>query len=242
MRTESVSINALMAEASYADFVDVDFNNRDQVETALQRIGTDEGELDDPNKGFSQTQAELFTDKWEVIHHQPNTDSGFSATLFKSTDPSSSQPYVLAIRGTEPGMQDLVITDGSDIVIDGLAIDQIVDLWNYWKQLTTPQGESFTGSRLVTLEDETLAFRAAIVGQFVPGFNMAADAYLEWLYSRDDIIIDNNANPLYARVRTIQPVMPALGNTEFSGVLSNPLSESELAAVTGHSLGGHLST
>ncbi|MEW8203416.1 MAG: calcium-binding protein [Candidatus Thiodiazotropha endolucinida] len=239
MRTESVSINALMAEASYADFVDVDFNNRDQVETALQRIGTNEGELNDPSKGFSQTQAELFTDKWEVIHHQPNTDSGFSATLFKSTDPSSSQPYVLAIRGTEPGMQDLVITDGSDIVIDGLAIDQIVDLWNYWKQLTTPQGETFVGSRLVTLADETAALAAAKLGQFVPGFNMAADAYLEWLYSRDDIIIDNG---LWGeRVRTIEQVISAPGDPEFAGVLSNPLTAGELAAVTGHSLGGHLS-
>ncbi|MCU7873328.1 MAG: hypothetical protein KZQ91_11335 [Candidatus Thiodiazotropha sp. (ex Lucinoma borealis)] len=131
---------AQMAEASYADFTlamqaDGSYQERD-VRTALQRIGTDEGDPDDPDKGFSQTQAELFTEKWEVIHHQPDTDSGFSATLFKSTDSSSAQPYVLAIRGTD-GFRDLVITDGWDIVADGLAIDQIVDLWNYWKGLTT---------------------------------------------------------------------------------------------------------
>ncbi|MEW8227865.1 MAG: calcium-binding protein [Candidatus Thiodiazotropha endolucinida] len=243
METNNAAILAQMAEASYADFTPARRTDgsylEDDVRTALQRIGNDEDEPDDPDKGFSPIQAELFTDDWEVVHHQPDTDSGFSATLFRNTDGSMDQPYVLAIRGTD-GYRDLVITDGSDIVVDGLALDQIVDLWNYWKQLTTPQGETFVGSRLVTLADETAALAAAKLGQFVPGFNMAADAYLEWLYSRDDIIIDNG--PLGERVRTIEPVMPAPGNTEFSGVLSNPLTAGELAAVTGHSLGGHLST
>jgi hypothetical protein len=207
MEANIIAKFAQMAEASYANFSAAEQPDGsyqiDDVNTALQRIGTEDNKPDDPEKGFSLAQAELLTDKWEVVHHQPNTDSGFSATLFKSTDPGSPQPYVLAIRGTEPGMQDLVITDGSDIVVDGLAIDQIVDMWNYWKQLTTPQGVSFTGSRLVTLEEETIALRAARLGQYVPGFNMAADAYLEWLYSRDDIIIDNNNNSLMARVRMV---------------------------------------
>jgi hypothetical protein len=111
-------------------------------------------------------------------------------------------------------------------------------MWNYWKQLTTPQGVSFTGSRLVTLEEETIALRAARLGQYVPGFNMAADAYLEWLYSRDDIIIDNG--PLRERVRTIVPVTDTAVASKNTGVLSNPISVNELMAVTGHSLGGHL--
>ncbi|MCU7890865.1 MAG: hypothetical protein KZQ78_04295 [Candidatus Thiodiazotropha sp. (ex Ustalcina ferruginea)] len=148
MNTEAISASELLAEASYADFEEVNYSIRDEVETALQRIGTDEGDPDDPDKGFSLTQAIEFTEKWELIHHQPDTDSGFSATLFRSTDSSASQPYVLAIRGTD-GFQDLVITDGWDIVVDGLIIDQIVDLWNYWKGLMMPQGENFVGSQLV---------------------------------------------------------------------------------------------
>ncbi|MCU7890862.1 MAG: hypothetical protein KZQ78_04280 [Candidatus Thiodiazotropha sp. (ex Ustalcina ferruginea)] len=159
--------------------------------------------------------------------------------MFKRRDPTASQPYVLAIRGTD-GYRDLVITDGLDIVVDGLALDQIVDLWNYWKQLTTPKGENFVGSQLVTLEAETVALAAAKLGQFLPGFNMAADAYLEWLYSRDDIIIDNG--PLGERVRTIEQVTPAPGDLAFTGVLDSPLTAAGLMGVTGHSLGGHLST
>ncbi|MCU7937272.1 MAG: hypothetical protein KZQ99_20825 [Candidatus Thiodiazotropha sp. (ex Dulcina madagascariensis)] len=238
MNVQDSAALAMLAEAAYGDFRGVDTKAR--LQAALQRIGTDEGEPDDPDKGFSLTQATEFTDKWELIHHQPDTDSGFSATLFKSTDSSASQPYVLAIRGTEQPLQDLLITDGFDIVADGLALDQIVDLWNYWKRLITPQGTDYVGSQLATLEAETAALAAAKLGQFLPGFNMAADAYLEWLYSRDDIIIDNGA--LGERVRTIEQVIPASGDPDFSGVLATPLTASGLVGVTGHSLGGHLST
>ncbi|MCU7873327.1 MAG: hypothetical protein KZQ91_11330 [Candidatus Thiodiazotropha sp. (ex Lucinoma borealis)] len=97
------------------------------------------------------------------------------------------------------------------------------------------------GSRLVTLEAETQALTAAKLGQFVTGgFDMAANDYLKWLYSRDDIVIDNG--PWGERVRTIEQVIPALGESEFSGLLVNPLTTADLSTVTGHSLVGHLST
>ncbi|MDR3089556.1 MAG: hypothetical protein LBU39_07040 [Desulfobulbaceae bacterium] len=38
--------------------------------------------------------------------------------------------YVYAIRGTEQIVTDLLATDGFDIAIDGLAINQIVDTYN----------------------------------------------------------------------------------------------------------------
>jgi hypothetical protein len=231
MDIKDTSILSQMADACYADFSDIT-----KVDGSYDEKKVEEALKD---RDFSPTQIKIFLKDWEVAFHQPDTDSGFSATLFKAKNSSEAQPYVLAIKGTQ-GLQDLVVTDGSDIVVDGLAIDQIVDMWNYWKRLTTPQTDTFVGSRLVTLEKETAALAAAKLGQYVPGFNMAAEVYLDWLYSRDDIIIDNG--PLGERVRTIEQVIPASGDAEFSGVLSNPLTASDLAAVTGHSLGGHLST
>ena len=74
----------------------------------------------------------------------------------------------------------------------------------------------------------------------MPGFNQAAEGFLTWLYGRDDIIIDNG--PLGERVRTIEQVFPDGGDTEFNGVLDSPLTVSALEGVTGHSLGGHLSS
>jgi hypothetical protein len=55
---------------------------------------------------FSATQAEDFVAHWEVVSHQQNTASGFSATLFKNKD---SGEYVYAVRGTEgPDYDDLL--------------------------------------------------------------------------------------------------------------------------------------
>lgn len=47
---------------------------------------------------FSPTQAKRFFEKYDMLIHQPNTHSGFSATLFQNKE---SKEYTLAIRGTE---------------------------------------------------------------------------------------------------------------------------------------------
>jgi len=59
---------AQLAEASYADF---------------QKFSNDSFEALKASD-FSVTQATEFTQRWQVISHQPDTASGFSATF--STD------------------------------------------------------------------------------------------------------------------------------------------------------------
>jgi pimeloyl-ACP methyl ester carboxylesterase len=223
MNTRDFGMMAELAEASYALFI--------KQENGLTINQDSKVALTD--SGFSDSQADDFLNRWEIAHHQPNTDSGFSATLFKSTDPNAAQPYVFAIRGTEPGLDDLIITDGSDIVLDGLAIDQIVDLWNYWKQLTTPEGQTFRGARLETLDEETAYLMSAKAEKMISGLNnMPAEIYLQQLYARTDIIIDNGLG--YERVRKI------VFDQALSGVLDAPLGIEQVFGVTGHSLGGHL--
>ena len=77
---------------------------------------------------FSATQVADFVQEWSVAAYQPNTASGFSATLFQNANGS----YFYAIRGTEQPIEDLLVTDGMDIATDGLAIDQIADMYNDW--------------------------------------------------------------------------------------------------------------
>ena len=139
MDTQNMYMNALLSEAAYADFI-IAINpdgayRKEDVKTALR------------DTDFSASQADYFVNHWQVVSHQPDTDSGFSATLFKSTDPNAAQPYVLGIRGTA-GNKDLFVADGSDIALDGLAIDQVLDMWNYWGRLTTAKGDSFIGLKL----------------------------------------------------------------------------------------------
>lgn len=117
---------AQLAEAAYADFG----NPKLSLKEALL-----DKDKDGKNQGFSDTQADLFLADWSVIHHQPDTGSGFSATLFKSKDGE----YVLAMRGTA-GLLDLVRADFFEIATNGLALRQIVDMYNYWQRLIALPG------------------------------------------------------------------------------------------------------
>ncbi|HED6588353.1 hypothetical protein [Campylobacter coli] len=48
---------------------------------------------------FSPLQAKQFFSRYDLLKHCPNTNSGFSATLFQNKE---TKEYTLAIRGTEP--------------------------------------------------------------------------------------------------------------------------------------------
>lgn len=233
-------IKILAGQITLADAVYVDFSE------AINSDGSfNQGKVKDAliaERGYTETQAADFIARWHVVSQKPDTDSGFSATLFESTDPAAVQPYAFAIKGTKELLVDLVATDFSDIAVDGLALDQIVDLSNYWNQLKTPKGQTFTGAELVTLENETINLMLAKTGVsvLVDGDLITAAAYIESLYARDDIIIDNNFFFGSERVRTIQYVLPAPEDPDFSGLLDIPVTVNNVAGVTGHSLGGHV--
>ncbi|MGX3044655.1 lipase family protein [Helicobacter sp. T3_23-1056] len=58
---------------------------------------------------FTPTQAKRFFERYDLLKHCPNTDSGFSATLFQN---KSTKEFIFAIRGTEGfWSKDLWISD-----------------------------------------------------------------------------------------------------------------------------------
>ena len=59
-----------------------------------------DGLFDDDFLGgdFTPTQAKRFFEKYDILIHQPNTESGFSATLFQNKE---SKEFTLAIISTE---------------------------------------------------------------------------------------------------------------------------------------------
>ncbi|WP_202392860.1 hypothetical protein [Helicobacter saguini] len=50
------------------------------------------------NGEFGELQAKAFAKRYQIIFHQPNTSSGFSATLFYDTQ---KERFIVAFRGTE---------------------------------------------------------------------------------------------------------------------------------------------
>ncbi|WP_233714326.1 hypothetical protein [Helicobacter trogontum] len=96
---------------------------------------------------FTPTQAQRFFSRYDLLIHQPNTESGFSATLFgekrKQRNTESKEisytaeygyiNYILAIRGTEPlNMGDI----GADtkLALGNLPKKQHLDMLLFYNQ------------------------------------------------------------------------------------------------------------
>ncbi len=224
MDSSSLFQLAQLAEASYADLVDV--GAKDELETALQA------------EKFTQEQAEEFAKHWRVADHQPNTDSGYSGTLFESIE--NPGQFVFAFRGTET--HDLVDlnADLGDIVTDGLATEQIIDMYNHWQRITTADDQPYQAAKLTINTTETAAWllnKLSLSSPF-PLVRAAAQAAIDALKARTDIIIDDPIglvkNVEFVDSTTIFSDGKKFGNGKLDG--------GTLANVTGHSLGGHLAS
>ncbi len=87
--------------------------------------------------GMTQTQAEEFAARYPyIVAHIPNTDSGFSATVFKDVNGE----LTIAFRGTEGLGIDLSEADLGQILPFGAAYNQIVDMYNWWQRISSPAG------------------------------------------------------------------------------------------------------
>ncbi len=205
---------ALLSEASYVRF--------DQMQTTVEDALRDSA----LNGKMSATQAADFVAHWQVISHQENTENGFSATLFKNKE---TNEYVYACRGTEgPDYDDLLSADIGDLVTDGLAIKQIIDMYNAWTRLNTANSEVYQAAYLERQDFESDALRS-LSGQ-------ALIDYLEELRSRSDIVIDEPGGDVY-RIQ-LDDSSNVFSDERARGI--GKLNGSESISVTGHSLGGHL--
>lgn len=211
---------AQLAEASYVLWDQLPSLLDQTVELALQNS--------DLRGEFAAAQAIDFVQLWSVVHSIPNTASGFSATLFESKGRPGE--VVLALRGSDQLIDDRVLTGGGDIVLDGIALDQVVDLYNYWRSLTTKG--SYTAAKLVTLQAETQALQDAYL------FSSTTGAQLEAQYRVQGLIIDYGVGPLVRAIELGASDTLLVGSDLASG--SGAAIGKTLVSATGHSLGGHL--
>jgi hypothetical protein len=226
---------ASLGEASYVlfDMLDKsDFSNSEKIKAALKN--------EDLGGAFSDTQATDFVSKYDVLAHQgvPDglinslTDSGFSATLFKGKGEGNDNKFYYVIRGTEPGWRDLFKTDVGDIIVDGLAIHQIVDMYNDWQRIKGPKDGIYKGAKLVPLVAETAALALARAN-LVPG---TVSSYELSLQERNDVLIDMPSGIVYT-IRTDVDSDQIYSGDRAKGLgipITGPVT------VVGHSMGGHL--
>ena len=259
MKNVNVSDYVLLAEASYADFSDGLSDS--QINKALMKSTDD-----------NQNVVDYITNNYEVVAHwkdrgnfftsaDKDQSSGFSGTLFHKIPKNKEEKeigaeYVLALRGTNDG-KDILVTDAGDIVNDGLAHHQIVDMYNFWQQITAPKGEPYDVMRITTFSKRD---EANLVGKLT---NLLLKAKIP---VKTTILVDllvSNSQVLYSEavlsfLRDIDPDAEGLfvdsgeiklikrersdnlyqfGDERRLG-LGIPVSK---VTTTGHSLGGHLS-
>lgn len=150
-----------------------------------------------------------------LLGHTPNSPTGFSASLFR--DKGTGSP-ILAIRGT-----DELIDRAQDLKLGvvGFANDQLISLYRYYRQLTTPGGElvQYTPAEMTLLHRLNTA-----------GLNLVSAPALSIPRVMASFRSNSDLDSLLTQDKGIQ--VP--GN---SGSVLQP---GEQLTVTGHSLGGHL--
>ena len=276
LSNQKISDYVYLAEASYTDF-----SNSKQEDGSYNNIGNIKFIMttskDKGGSGLPEFFAELVTKNYKVIAHYKDRvendwfdidnlfdnfkkayakESGFSATLFQANDNAVNKgEYILAIRGTA-GFKDLA-ADIGDIAGDGIAYEQVIDLYNFYKQLTTEKGQPYDA--VVIVLDENLSNR----------YRIAESELKEAIYNANnlagdtDIVItaQNNLNTIKQEIidggyfiegSDIKKVLfkksdllylnePLLKGMEQRALGLGKLSPSDKLIVTGHSLGGHLS-
>ena len=140
--------NAELAMAAYGYFhlIDKGFDNQ-RNKTEEKRIITLHDILDSTYKGYktpnhklgnpeeldgdmTPTQAKNFFAKYRLLIHQPNTDSGFSATLFQN---KQTNEYILSFRGTKPDDMGDIKAD-KDLFLGNIPKEQYFDMLLFYNQ------------------------------------------------------------------------------------------------------------
>ncbi|MBN9697549.1 MAG: DUF2974 domain-containing protein [Zoogloea sp.] len=79
--------------------------------------------------------SSFLAERWEILAHQPDTSTGFSATLFKN---GKTGELVISFRSTEfvdDAVRDNQATNKMEIKEHGWALGQIADMEAWWEKL-----------------------------------------------------------------------------------------------------------
>ena len=242
-----------LAEASYANLSNLIDNPIGHAEYLVEeKINYGFYEVAKPNNPDRLLSRELL-DRYEVVAYcadlsptselapkpfdHPYSENSFSATLYKSKSAETEGQYVLAMKGTNETWGDLFATDLGDIVSNGAAYDQIIDMYNFWQQIKAPEGQSYKVARKKVDAVLTAEYAALLFACKVPPVALAARIALEgFLHNLKEQgrYVDGN---VYEIEMIDSHEAFSADDQRHSGLGIDPGK----VVVTGHSLGGHLS-
>ena len=121
------------------DILDITYNKYIAVKLNPHKQ-TDEIKVGKLDGDFTPNQTQRFFSRYDLLIHQPNTESGFSATLFQNKE---TKEYTLAIRGTEFNLEQIkdlindyyIGTNNSDM---NRVIEQYFDMLLFYEETLKP--------------------------------------------------------------------------------------------------------
>ncbi|EFB7094839.1 DUF2974 domain-containing protein [Campylobacter coli] len=99
-----------ISQKYYNQEVLVNLQQGDDIFTKMRNDANETFNFDKLNGEFGEVQANNFAKRYEIIFHQPNTPTGFSATLFSD---KMKNRFIVGFRGTEGAMdiiQDIALS------------------------------------------------------------------------------------------------------------------------------------
>ena len=147
--------NSTKKEITLTDIMDNTFADYEVYKPQLSpkfkpdKVGTLKGD-------FTPTQAKNFFEHYDLLEHCPNTNSGFSATLFKDTKADSKDlEYILAIRGTELSNNGDIKANARVVALGHIPQEQYEDMIRFYYQcrekypaITQPKSLNVVGHSL----------------------------------------------------------------------------------------------
>ena len=223
-----------LAEVSYVDFSKIrDLNDKSLIKNGLMY------EIKDGEKvpNLPQSYAEQFVKDWSVKAQWTDREeeTSFSATLFQKNETNGE--YVLAFKGSlEP--KDFWQADGFDIVLDGFALKQSIDLINFRQQLLGEDGKAY---KVLTLQyDHELNYIDDLLGRGDVFEAITEEEYHQYTEQLNNAL----ASGQYIKDGGDLYKMEWVNSDEYYGkdddrVTGKGLSWDKIT-ITGHSLGGNL--
>ena len=116
-----------ISQKYYNQEVLINLQQGDDIFTKMRNDASESFNFDKLNGEFGEVQANNFAKRYEIIFHQPNTPTGFSATLFSD---KMKNRFIVGFRGTE-GAMDII----QDIALSLNANPQSFALLDFLKEV-----------------------------------------------------------------------------------------------------------
>ncbi|WP_300856671.1 hypothetical protein [uncultured Helicobacter sp.] len=214
----------IQKEISLTDILDMTYKDyKVYIPSRLPTLKPDEvGKL---NGDFSPLQSKNFFERYDLLEHCPNTNSGFSATLFKDTKADSKDSeYILSFRGTE------LSTNKTEETAKDLHTDFLLGTNRHTKQYFDMIDFIETKVKPIIYDDITQSYaKMTIVGHSLGGY-LAQMFALSYSHLVDKVytynapgIFNDDTEKLFNQLKIVATLFPPIQSLVVGSIIANSI-------------------